>query len=733
MIVRFITVFVEGQATLAEAAQHVSAANGIDVELVDARLESLMASSAGDWRRRVGGSLAPGALVLLLHGLLPDERRALAIADCAARIADEETVVFLAPGCIVRRVPERLIAHAKRHGAAVPMLGDLPPWDGLEPSYSSPSPESPALAGILAVTSHVAPEWKAVRDEQLEVSRHRAPGVALDRVLRYGAYRPTTLGWDLGVVDPARLSDGVDLDDDADVITLEGFDEMQPWVPDARLMNPRVTTWNRPVLREVLDRFACEIERRRTQIDDPASPDEPLRLLSRYVALEGETLAYPSDDSREALVSWLRQAVAADGQRVSRALYLAWKLRPDVQAAYPNPLDADAKKLQRDWGPHAVAEGMLDDDLLSPIPREVVRRQATEPGVVVTGYLDRMLGLGGVAREILAASEQVGIPVSERLLTGSLSPEVGSSGDRGPLREVSISVLGVGSGDWWSFNERPEVQAANRRIGVLYWEADCPIPGIDDVARSLDEIWVASDFVRHIVERQVGIPVRVMPTPFRITPPSACDISALVSQLDGRRYFVFAFDYQSTVQRKNPLGAVEAFRSAFSADDDVCLILKSVNGNRKRRDRAMLERHVEGMTDVVTIDGPWDWGDLSRLLANATGYVSLHRSEGFGLTIAEAMGLGVPTIASAYGGNLQFSDSTTSMLVSGGSSRIGEGADPYPADAEWFEPSPHQAAEYMRRIVDGSDDVSSMVEAAHARVTEELSRDRLVEFLRREI
>ena len=86
------------------------------------------------------------------------------------------------------------------------------------------------------------------------------------------------------------------------------------------------------------------------------------------------------------------------------------------------------------------------------------------------------------------------------------------------------------------------------------------------------------------------------------------------------------------------------------------------------------------------------------MIASCDCYVSLHRSEGLGLTMGEAMYFGKPVIATAYSGNLDFMTQENSFLVPHTMVEIGPGAGPYPADKQWAEPDLDRAAELMRRV-----------------------------------
>jgi hypothetical protein len=178
--------------------------------------------------------------------------------------------------------------------------------------------------------------------------------------------------------------------------------------------------------------------------------------------------------------------------------------------------------------------------------------------------------------------------------------------------------------------------------------------------------------------------------------------------------FLFVFDYHSTAARKNPVGVVNAFKEAFpEAGSGASLVLKCINSEK------MPEHHEEVLIaigerdDIHIIDRYVTAAEKDAIIADCDCYVSLHRSEGFGLTPAEAMWLSKPVIATRYGGVLEFLTPENSYLVDYDEVKVGKHAHPYPADADWAEPNLHQAAELMRQVFENQDEARERGERAY--------------------
>src|SRR5258708_258204 len=218
--------------------------------------------------------------------------------------------------------------------------------------------------------------------------------------------------------------------------------------------------------------------------------------------------------------------------------------------------------------------------------------------------------------------------------------------------------------------------------------------------RHLDEVWGISGFPAAALARCLTKPVR----PFRlpvVVPVVRRRPRAELGMPDGF-LFLFCFDYDSVFRRKNPLAVVAAFRQAFPDPVDVragvVLYIKTTNAERHASESEALRAAAGRGANIVVRDAYVTSDDYFSMLDACDCYVSLHRSEGFGLTVAEAMALGKPVISTAYSSTLEFANESNSFPVPARRVGVGDGAPPYPSHSRWADPDVAAAAEQMARV-----------------------------------
>jgi glycosyltransferase involved in cell wall biosynthesis len=260
------------------------------------------------------------------------------------------------------------------------------------------------------------------------------------------------------------------------------------------------------------------------------------------------------------------------------------------------------------------------------------------------------------------------------------------------------------------------------RVACWSWELeDWPRAA---AARSglADEVWTPSEFCAQAARAALpGKPVFPMP-PAVVLPDFEPRPRAHFGLPADRHLFLFVFDMASGMERKNPVGLVRAFRRAFRPGDPVHLAVKVSRGHAYPEQFAVL-RQAAAVAGVTLIDRVMPRAEVCALLGCCDSYVSLHRSEGFGFTMAEAMLLGKPTVATGYSGNLDFMTAENSVLVRHGRVPLDRDYPPYPAGGVWAAPCEEHAAELMRRVVEDRAGAAAVAARGRETVATLLSRE----------
>jgi glycosyltransferase involved in cell wall biosynthesis len=244
----------------------------------------------------------------------------------------------------------------------------------------------------------------------------------------------------------------------------------------------------------------------------------------------------------------------------------------------------------------------------------------------------------------------------------------------------------------------------------------------------LDEVWVCSEFNRAAIAAHTDKPVRVVPHPAH--PPAPSDVRLDEIPDDGTFTFLFVFDHFSGYRRKNPAGLLEAFTRAFPEPGEARLVIKSINGDKHEANREHLRYLAAQRPDVVLVERYLTRPELDGLMRHADCYVSLHRSEGFGQTLAETMAIGKPVIATGYSGNLDFTRADNSLLVPYSLTEVGPGSEPYDPDAMWAEPDLDEAARLMRAVWGDAELRARLGRVAERTIAEEYSTGALASVIR---
>lgn len=243
-------------------------------------------------------------------------------------------------------------------------------------------------------------------------------------------------------------------------------------------------------------------------------------------------------------------------------------------------------------------------------------------------------------------------------------------------------------------------QILNKRYNIGYWFWELPeLPEKHVVSfKYLDEIWAPSKFVYDAIIKKSPIPVHYMPLAVSVKPPPG--ITRQSFNLPAEVFlFLCMYDLHSASERKNATAAVRAFKLAFSANEKkVGLVIKINNASNTKSETRHLQEIIGDYKNIYLINQIFTREQVNALLYNIDAVISLHRSEGFGLVMAEAMYLGKVAIATGWSGNIDFMNKHNSCLVDYKLIKLDRDYGPYEKNQFWADPDVEHASGLMSKI-----------------------------------
>lgn len=426
-----------------------------------------------------------------------------------------------------------------------------------------------------------------------------------------------------------------------------------------------------------------------------------------------------------------------------RFLFFLYQSRHDLQAAYPVADETFCLDLMDWWFAHGAGEYVfswsrkecaaflvanseffdlssigqsklcdfmsrlfLESGLVAADVTESRDKTTSSFGVNVVGFPGAVMGLGEDARLMGVVLERNQIPYSyiEAPISGppsDLSTEVESRLAKNvhpcviltlpPTEVLRVALESDGA----------IFEGSRYLIGAMPWELPLWPKKYSAVFDLVDEVWVQSEYVARAYRDSTDKPVVSMP--MLVTAPEPTPRPKAVYGFDEQDFVFYAmFDGASWLMRKNPIAAVRAFVLAFPAHEfpRVRLLVKAMNVNATNPLWAEVLR-LAGSDRRITLETrKLPRQELVDMMAACDCYVSLHRSEGFGRIIAEAMLLGQPVVVSAFSGNMDFCNEDTAYLVDGNMLALSDGEYPMADGQFWFDPDISKAAVALRQVFD---------------------------------
>lgn len=358
-------------------------------------------------------------------------------------------------------------------------------------------------------------------------------------------------------------------------------------------------------------------------------------------------------------------------------------------------------------------------------------------GINVCGYLRSESGLGAAARSYLDAIRALRVPVALKDLS-ALAPNRARDSTVSNFdteHPYTVNLICANADQHFAvLGHLGEPFFEHRyNIGVWFWEATNFSEEWLECFADYDELWAASSFIANILAPIAPIPVIRMPLVLTSRERGSRERGRRQLGVKDNEYvFLFVFDFGSCFERKNPLALIDAFRSVFAPDEPVRLIIKCVNEHTRPDAFTAMRDRAKGYP-IAIHSGYWPVEQVRDLMAACDAYVSLHRSEGLGLTIADAMANGKPVIATEWSGNIDFMNVSNSFPVQFELVKLEDDVGPYRAGDTWADPKVEHAAELMRFLYENRAEAIARGEVARRCIESEYSVGPVAERIRQRL
>lgn len=551
---------------------------------------------------------------------------------------------------------------------------------------------------------------------------HRAPDALPNPFAGGDAYLKFAYWWSVEYAPELRVEHALIPDAFVDALSIAPFGAPQPAPLNAFIRmfmarHPDVA-WSES---SEAERLACYIKALACPRGVHHSLFMPETVLKRLAAAEigtGDVTSLAQCDA-PSMASRLRQVIEA-----ALAYRAKHKLLRRAQT------DAYAGVLGRTWeGPASTNSRAKTPSTAYGLPSDLRVR--------VIGPLNSQSGLGQASRMSVQALQSVGI-VAETLAFDLENP----SPRKLAFADTAVADMRPGSINLLHLNAEavplaaayldPRLFENAYNIGYFFWELARPARCHTLALRQLDEVWTSSEFNRASYAaagaKVTKVGMATQPSAERADQRSA--VRSAFGLPEDTTVFMTTCDGFSFLKRKNPAGAARAFRMAFPGGENVRLVIKTHNlgvSDGVTNSRLLLKELQELVAAdprIILMDGTIHYDELMALKSSCDAYLSLHRSEGWGFGLIEAMQLGLPVIATAYSGNLDFCKSSTSFLVPYVETYLSDGDYIFtqPGDV-WAEPDLYAAAEHLRFIYAQPAEAKRMGLAGMAFVAENFSKE----------
>lgn len=265
--------------------------------------------------------------------------------------------------------------------------------------------------------------------------------------------------------------------------------------------------------------------------------------------------------------------------------------------------------------------------------------------------------------------------------------------------KYSINIIHINFSIWAESYNSFANEVLDYRYNIAYWLwelEEIPVEWIACMA-TIDEIWVPSNFIYNCIKKKTNKVLRTVPYIINVDEKDLYGRNHFGLPQD-KFLFLTMYDFKSISERKNPKAVIEAYKKTFTEENENVGLVIKVNHMNNRKKMEELKNSLLGYKNIYYITDNLTRKEIESLIACVHVFVSLHRSEGFGLPMAEAMYLGVPVIATNWSANTEFMNEDSSCLVDYKLVELDKNIGPYKKGNRWAEANIHSASLYMKRL-----------------------------------
>ncbi len=357
-------------------------------------------------------------------------------------------------------------------------------------------------------------------------------------------------------------------------------------------------------------------------------------------------------------------------------------------------------------------------------------------GVNLIGNIKAETGLGQSCRLVASALEHTKVPLSVYQYAQLGTQKTGDTSWDEKIRNrlpYDINLIHINPHELGITYLQMDKSTWDYRYNIAYWlwELEEFPDEWTPCFHCLDEIWAPSEFICGAIRKKTDLPVKCMP--YHVNAPIHRKYSRTDFRLPEDKFlFLMIYDHSSGMERKNPLGVLKAFKRAFKKENENVGLVIKIN-NPTKEDETRIAAFLEGYINVYLIKETLNRDQINSLTKCADVVVSLHRAEGFGLVLAEAMLLGTPAIATNWSSNTEFMNDQVACMVDYKMTVIEKDMPPFKAGNRWADPDVLQAAGYMRKLYEDREFYQELSEKAKIHAQEVLGMERAAGLIRKRL